>query len=124
MDLSTRYALVSRLFSYFPEGAPIPQKWDEIPLTTQLRITTGDPEAAAVFKGVMPSELEAQVMEGKWSSEPVAPIDERAEYERKIQEALSTLQVKGIETLSAETAARLQDQRTAQLNSLQMGAWN
>ena len=64
MDVSTRAALVQRISPYLSDGAVVPQSWEELPLTTRLVIETNDAEAAAVFRGSMGADLEAQVLAG------------------------------------------------------------
>ena len=47
MDASTRASLLRRISQYFPEGSVIPERWEEIPLTTRLVIETQVLVAAA-----------------------------------------------------------------------------
>ena len=126
VDLSTRAALVKRVAPYLPEGAVVPQSWEELSLTTRLQVEMGDPEAAAVFKGVMPAELEAKVLAGTWSSDVPAPRDLAAEREGAIQDALAGLPAaKTPEELNAELQARIADHEQARRNSAVMatGRW-
>ena len=120
MDASTRASLLRRISQYFPEGSVIPERWEEIPLTTRLVIETQDAEAAAVFKGIMPSELEALVLAGKWSSEPVAPRDFRKEREAELQAALANLTIEGQEALKARIDQQNAQHEQARQNSLRM----
>ncbi len=120
MDASTRAALLKRISQHFPEGSVIPETWEEIPLTTRLIIETQDAEAAAVFKGVMPSDLEAQVLSGKWSSEPLAPRDFRKEHEAELQAALANLTIEGQEALKERIDRQNADHEQARQNSLRM----
>lgn len=116
---------MQRISPYLADGAVVPQSWDELPLTTRLVIETNDAEAAAVFKGEMSAELEAQVLTGKWSAEVPAPRDLRAEKEAAIQAVLSQLQPKSPEQLEAERLDRLAGQQEARINSAVMatGSW-
>ena len=120
MDVSTRAALVQRISPYLSDGAVVPQTWEELPLTTRLVIETNDAEAAAVFRGSMGAELEAQVLAGKWSADVPTPRDLRAEKEAEIQSILGALPVKGQEQLEAEHQARLARIEEARLNSARM----
>lgn len=69
----------------------MPQSWAELTFTQQLLIERDDPEAAAVFKGVMAPELEATVLAGQWSSDAPEPRDLAAEREQAIQQAMAGL---------------------------------
>ena len=116
---------MARVSPYLPDGAAVPQTWDELPLTTRLLIEQGDAEAAAVFRGSMGADLEAQVLAGKWSAEAPAPRDLRAEKEAEIQAILGALPVKSPEQLEAEHQARLERIEEARRNSAVMatGRW-
>lgn len=120
MDASTRAALIKRISQHFPEGSVIPETWEEVPLTTRLIIETQDAEAAAVFKGQMNSELEAQVLSGQWSNEPTAFRDLAAEREAQIQASLAQLTIRGQEELEQRLQERLANEQVARQNSLRM----
>jgi len=110
---------VQRLRPFFQDGESIPQSWGELTFTRRLGIESGDPEAAAVFKGQMSAELEAKVLSGKWSGDPVPPRDLAAEKEAAIQAALAGLgPVKEAEQLEAERRERLALDATNRMNSL------
>jgi hypothetical protein len=91
VDASTRAALIARCSPYLQPGTSLPQSWEELPLTIRLVIEANDAEAAAVYRGVMPAELEAQVLAGKWSAEGPAPRDWAAEKAAAIEAALASL---------------------------------
>jgi hypothetical protein len=96
----------------------VPQSWAELPLTTQLLIETNDGEAAAVFKGVMGAELEALVLAGKWSAEPPAPRDEKAEREAAVAKWFADHPVPSPEEQEAQLRARLAEQEQMRINSM------
>ena len=120
MNSSTRAALIKRISQYFPEGSAIPERWEEIPFTTQMVIEVNDAEAAAVFKGVMPAELEAQVLAGQWSDEAPEPRDFRKEHEAELQAALANLTYENQEQIQARFAQEQADHAQARQNSLRM----
>ena len=120
MNAITRAALLKRISKYFPEGSAVPKRWEEIPFSTQLLIEVNDAEAAQVFKGRMSAELEAQVLSGQWSSEPVAPRDFRKEHEAEIQASLANLTIEGQEALKARIDQQNAQHEQARQNSLRM----
>lgn len=120
MNASTRAALIKRISQHFPEGSVIPERWEEVPFTTQMVIEVNDAEAAAVFKGVMPSELEALVLAGQWSDEALEPRDFRKEHEAELQAALANLTIEGQEALKARIDAQNEQHAQARQNSLRM----
>ena len=120
MNASTRAALIKRISQYFPAGSAIPERWEEIPFTTQMVIEVNDAEAAAVFKGVMPAELEAQVLAGEWSDEAREPRDFRKEHEAELQAALANLTYENQEQIQARFAQEQADHAQVRMNSLRM----
>ena len=120
MDPITRAALLKRISQHFPEGSVIPERWEEIPFTTQMVIEVNDPESAAVFKGVMPSELESLVLAGEWSDEAPEPRDFRKEHEAELQAALENLSYENQEQIQARFAQEQADHAQARQNSLRM----
>ena len=118
MDLSTRAALIARCSPYLQPGTSLPQSWEELPLTVQLLIESNDPEAAAVYRGVMPAALEAQVLAGKWSAEPPAPRDWAAERAAAIDAALASLPVQPTpEEQAVQLRERQAENEAARINS-------
>ena len=109
-----------RISKYFPEGSAVPEKWAEVPFTTQMVIEVNDPESAAVFKNVMPAELEAQVLAGQWSDEAPEPRDFRKEHEAELQAALESLTYENQEQIQARFAQEQADHAQARQNSLRM----
>ena len=120
MNAITRAALLKRISQHFPEGSVIPERWEEIPFTTQMVIEVNDPESAAVFKGIMPSELEALVLAGQWSDEAPAPRDFRKEHEAELQAALESLTYENQEQIQARFAQEQADHAQARQNSLRL----
>lgn len=120
MNASTRAALIKRISQYFPEGSAIPERWEEIPFTTQLVIEVNDGEAAQVFKGRMSAELEAQVLSGQWSDEAPEPRDFRKEHEAELQAALESLTYENQEQIQARFAQEQADHAQARQNSLRL----
>ena len=120
MNAITRAALIKRISQHFPEGSVVPETWAEVPFTTQMVIEVNDPESAAVFKGVMPSELESLVLAGQWSDEALAPRDFRKEHEAELQAALANLTIEGQEALKARIDAQNEQNEQARQNSLRM----
>ena len=120
MNAITRAALLKRISQHFPEGSVIPERWEEIPFTTQMVIEVNDPESAAVFKGVMPSELESLVLAGEWSDEAPEPRDFRKEHEAELQAALENLSYENQEQIQARFAQEQADHAQARQNSLRM----
>jgi hypothetical protein len=109
-----------RISKYFPEGSAVPETWAEVPFSTQLLIEVNDVESAAVFKGVMPAELEAQVLAGKWSDEAPEPRDFRKEHEAELQAALENLTYENQEQIQARFAQEQADHAQARQNSLRL----
>ncbi len=118
----TRAALIKRISQHFPEGSVIPERWEEIPFTTQMVIEVNDPEACSVWKGrgFMTAEVEQAVLNKTWSSEARSPRDFAAEHEAKIQASLAQLDIQGQEALEAQIEARRESEETARQNSLRM----
>jgi hypothetical protein len=83
-------------------------------------IEVNDPESAAVFKNVMPAELEAQVLAGQWSDEAPEPRDFRKEHEAELQAALANLTYENQEQIQARFAQEQADHAQARQNSLRM----
>ncbi|QVV66768.1 hypothetical protein [Synechococcus sp. LA31] len=118
MDVSTRASLVARVAPYLPAGAPVPQSWDELPLTTRLLIEQGDAEAAQVFQGVMSAELEATVLAGKWGAEAPAPRDLAAEKEAAIAAWFDAHPIASPEEQERQLRERLAEQDVMRRNSM------
>jgi hypothetical protein len=119
VDVSTRAALIARCSPYLQPGTSLPQSWAELPLTVQLLIESNDPEAAAVYRGVMPAELEAQVLAGKWSAEGPAPRDWAAEKAAAIEAALASLPA----PLTPEQQAAKLRERQAELDAARRNSY-